>query len=349
MEQEVLFCTAPDGARFAYAVVGEGPPLLFIPRWMSHLELDWQRLHDCLEPVARHFRLVRYDKRGTGLSERTVSDFSLECQLRDFETLVEHLRLGRFSVYASSAGGLVALSYAALHPERVDKLVLYATFARGEGLTGRRQTTGALASLVRAEWGLASETLTDLFMPGAATEEKEAFALKQRLFAEPEVAARYLEEIVMVDVRSLLPRIVAPTLVVHAKEDRTVPYEFGLEVAAGIPQSRFLALDTNRHILPPALESQLWTAALQFLLDRPGSVEGELPAATLKAAAPDGLSDREVEVLRLIAEGKTNQQIASELFISLNTVAHHVASIFAKAGLANRAQAASYAHRNHLL
>jgi pimeloyl-ACP methyl ester carboxylesterase/DNA-binding CsgD family transcriptional regulator len=296
-----------------------------------------------------HHLLIRYDKRGTGLSDRQVADFSIECQLRDFQSLIDHLGLERFSIAASSAGGLVALSYAASHPERVDKLALYATFARGEGLTGKRQTTGALAQLVRAEWGLASEALTDLFMPGAPTEEKEDFALRQRLYAEPEVAARYLEELVTVDVRGLLPQVEAPTLVVHAKGDRTVPFEFGLEVAAGIRESQFLVLDTTRHILPAHLEHVLWTRVLEFLLDVPSGVTAESPGTKPPLENPDRLSDREIEVLRLIAAGKTNQQIAGELLISLNTVAHHVANIFAKASVSNRAQAASYAHRHDLL
>src|SRR6266545_4865418 len=190
MEQEIGFCASDGGARLAYARAGSGTPLVFLPRWISHLELNWQSRRDLLAPLGRVHTLVRYDKRGTGLSDRHIEDFSIQAQLRDFDSLVEYLRLRPFSLYASSAGGPVAITYAALHPDKVDKLVLYGTFARLEGIAGRRQTNDALLALIRAEWGLASTALTDLFMPGASAPEREAFALTQKLSAEAEVAAR---------------------------------------------------------------------------------------------------------------------------------------------------------------
>src|SRR6266545_1344304 len=168
MEQEIGFCASDGGARLAYARAGSGTPLVFLPRWISHLELNWQSRRDLLAPLGNVFTLVRYDKRGTGLSDRQIDDFSIQVQLRDFECLVRHLGLRRFSLYASSAGGSVAITYAALHPEQVEKLVLYGTFARLEGVARRRQTNDALLALVRAEWGLASTALTDLFMLGAS-------------------------------------------------------------------------------------------------------------------------------------------------------------------------------------
>ena len=346
MEQNISFCTLGDGARLAYSITGRGAPLLFVPRWVSHLELNWQSRRDLLAPLSEHFRLVRYDKRGTGLSDRPVEDFSIESQLGDLMAVVEELRLERFSLYASSAGGPVAVSYAALHPERVENLVLYGTFARLEGITGRRQTSEALLSLMRAEWGLASTALTDVFMPGASREEREGFALTQRLSADSEVAARFWETCLSADVRALLPRVQARTLLLHSRGDRAVPLEFGWELAAGIGAARFVPLESDRHILSPELERQLWATVLDFLLKKDGAPQtGAASAQAARPAHPDRLSDREVEILKLIAEGKTNQQIADQLFISLNTVAN----IFAKAGLGNRAQAASYAHRHDLM
>jgi DNA-binding CsgD family transcriptional regulator len=237
----------------------------------------------------------------------------------------------------------MALSYAATHPERVERLVLQGTFARGDGVAGRRQTSGALAGLVRAEWGLASAALTELFIPGASPEEREAFARTQRLSADAETAAMLLEATAEVDVTALLPRIAAPALVVHVKGDRAVPFEFGREVAAGIPGARLLALEGERHTHTPESEREVWQAIGEFLL------EGEAPLAPASVPKRVGdLSERETEVLRLIAQGRTNQQIASELVISLNTVAHHVANVLAKTGVENRTQAAAWAHRNGL-
>src|SRR3954465_2384147 len=120
VEQELRFCTMPDGARLAYALAGAGPPLVVIPGWVSHLELSWTSLRDAVGPLTTRRRLIRYDKRGTGLSDRELPDASLAPRMSDFEALVERLGLQRFSVYATSAGGPVAMSYAALHPERVD-------------------------------------------------------------------------------------------------------------------------------------------------------------------------------------------------------------------------------------
>ena len=196
---------------------------------------------------------------------------------------------------------------------------------------------------MRAEWGLASAALTELFIPGASPEEREAFARTQRLSADAETAASLLEATAEVDVTALLPKIAAPTLVVHVKGDRAVPFEFGREVAAGIPGARLLALEGDRHAHTPASERDLWQAVGEFLL------EGEAPLAPVEAPKRIGdLSERETEVLRLIAQGHTNQQIAAELVISLNTVAHHVANVLAKTGADNRTQAAAWAHRQGL-
>ncbi len=346
MEQEIGFCTTANGARIAFARAGNGPALVFLPRWISHLELNWQARRELLSPLAVDFSLLRYDKRGTGLSDRRIDDFSLEAQLRDLDALIAHLGLERFSLYASSAGGPVAIAYATQHPEQVENLVLYGTFARLEGVAGRRQTNDALLALIRAEWGLASSALADLFMPGASGEEREAFALTQKLSADAEVAARLWEAFVDADVRSLLPRIQARTLVVHARGDRAVPVEFGWELASGIPGARFETLETDRHLLSATQESQLWAMVLDFLrgdVEAPEHVEG---SATPRVANPAGLSEREVQVLRLIAAGKTNQEISAELFISLSTAAHHVSSILAKAAVENRTQAAAYAHEH---
>jgi pimeloyl-ACP methyl ester carboxylesterase len=340
VEQELRFCTLPDGARLAYALAGNGPPLVLIPGWVSHLELSWPPLRDAAGPLLARRRLVRYDKRGTGLSDRELPDASLAARLRDFEALIEHLGLQRFSVYATSAGGPIAMSYAAGHPERIDRLVLNGSFARGDAVAGRRQTSGALAGLVRAEWGLASAALTELFIPGASTEEREAFAQAQRLSADAETAAALLEATAEVDVTELLPKVAAPSLVVHVKGDRAVPFEFGREVAAGIPGARLLAIEGDRHTPAPDAERDLWRSIGDFLL------EGEAPLVPAETPKRVGdLSERETEVLRLLAQGHTNQQIADTLVISLNTAAHHVANVLAKTGAENRTQAAAWAHR----
>ena len=344
MQQEIHFCALPSGGRLAYAVAGLGRPLLIVPGWVSHLDLSWQRLESSLSGLASHFRIYRYDKRGTGLSDRYTEDLSASARLDDLEALIGHLRLDRLSVFASSSGGLTAMSFAAAHPGQVEKLVLYGPFARGEAVAGRRQTSGALASLVRAEWGLASTALTDLFMPGASTAERTAYAANQTAAADAAVAARLIEAIVEEDVTGLLPQITAETLVIHTKGDRAVPFEYGREVAAAIPNARLLALEGERHVLTPEGEAALWQQVALFLHSGEPSEAVVASAVSGPADNPDGLSPREIEVLQLIAAGLSNRQIAEALVVSLNTVAHHVRNIFVKAGLHNRAEAASYAY-----
>lgn len=151
----------------ACAASGSGPPLLCIPGWVSHLELNWPRLEGSLAEVEQRHRVIRYDKRGTGLSDRALMTLTLASMLADLEALVDHLGLAQHALYAASAGGPLAVAYAAAHPERVTKLVLYATFARGDGVTGKPRTTGALMSLARAEWTLAWTAFMDLYLPKA--------------------------------------------------------------------------------------------------------------------------------------------------------------------------------------
>src|SRR3990172_8880218 len=172
MEQQIRFCTSADGVRIAYATVGEGPPLVLVPGWVSHLELTWENsaVRQGYELLAEHFLLIRYDKRGTGLSDRGVTDFSLEAPLRDLEAVVQSLKLRRFSLYAISEGGPLAIAYDARQPRRVTRLALYGSLARGSAWP--KETIDALAALVRVQWGLASETMNNIFTPGASLDGK---------------------------------------------------------------------------------------------------------------------------------------------------------------------------------
>jgi pimeloyl-ACP methyl ester carboxylesterase len=240
MDQQIRFCTTSDGLRIAYAVVGEGPPLVLVRGWVSHIELDWQMPVGgaTLQTLAQHFRVIRFDKRGTGLSDRDVTDFSLESRLRDLEAVVDAVKLKRFGMQAYSEGGPIAIAYAAAHPRQVTRLSLLGTYARGATL-GKEDVRDALIALVRAEWGLGSDTLSSIFMPGASSEEHALFTRYQRAAASREGAAAMLEANYAVDVSGLLARIKIPTLVMHARGDRAVPFEHGRELAGRISGARF--------------------------------------------------------------------------------------------------------------
>jgi len=269
MEQQIRFCTTSDGVRIAYATVGEGPPLVWVPGWVSHLEVMWDYppFRAQGEVYGQHLLYVRYDKRGTGLSDRNISDFSIEARVRDLEAVVDDLKLKTFALEGLSEGGPVAIAYAARHPRRVSRLILYGTFARLHPTREQQQTMEALMALVRAEWGLGSATLTNVFMPGATTEELQFFIKLQREGATQEGAAAMLEANVAADVSQLLSQIRVPTLVIHGKGDLAVPFEYGRELAGGIPGARLLPIESDRHAPDAQGMAQIGQVTLDFVLE----------------------------------------------------------------------------------
>ena len=318
MEQEIRFCTTPEGVRIAYAVVGEGPSLVHVPGWISHLELDWSlpASREIWESYARHFRVIRIDKRGTGLSDRNVGDYSLEARVRDLEALVDQLDLREFALSGVSEGGPTCISYAARHPERVSRMVIYGTFAKGGVLAGGPDLAAGVLAVVKAEWGMGSRLLSDLFVGEDADPAlAQIFTEYQRQGATPEDAYAMLEVNAEIDVTDLLPMVHAPTLVVHARADRVIPIDAGRELAAGIPNARFVSVEGS-HVNPLA-SGLLRDVALPFL--REGLEPKESAAAR---AAPGGM----VTIMFTDMEGSTartqrlGDEKAQELLRAHNTI-----------------------------
>ena len=258
LRQEIRYCKAPDGVRLAYATVGKGPPMLKSAHWLGHLEYDWEL------PISRHLllglaedhTLIRYDARGNGLSDWDVHDISLDAWVSDMETVADVVGLSRFPLFGFSQGCLVAIAYAARHPERVSHLILYGGFATGANkrsvtATGRERLA-AMNTLVKQGWGADNpafrQMFTSLLMPTAKKEQADAFNELQRLSASPECAARYLETVGNLTVAELLSQVKAPTLVMHVRDDALVPIKLGRELAAGIPRARFVALPGENHV-----------------------------------------------------------------------------------------------------
>ena len=297
MGQEIRFCTTPDGVRIAYAVVGEGPPLVHVPGWISHLELDWQfpASREIWESYGRHFTVIRMDKRGTGLSDRNVGDYSLEARVRDLEALVDHLELPKFALSGISEGGPTCVSYAARHPERVSRMVIYGTFAKGGVLAGGPDLAAGVKAVVKAEWGMGSRLLSDLFVGEDADPAlAQIFTEYQRQGATREDAYAMLDVNTDIDVTDLLPNVRAATLVVHARADRVIPIDAGRELAAGIPNARFVSVEGS-HVNPLA-SGVLRDVALPFLLEGLESKD-----STKARVAPGGM----LTVLFTDMEGST--------------------------------------------
>jgi pimeloyl-ACP methyl ester carboxylesterase len=218
MQQKVQFCTTEDGVQIAYSVRGNGHPLLLIPGWVSHLELDHEfpPVREGIDELARDFTVIRYDKRGTGLSDRGVTDFGLEARLRDVEAVIRKVGVTRYAVRGVSEGGPVAIAHSVRHPDAVSHLVLMGTYA----YLGHTKTTDALIDLIAAEWGLGSATMANIFAPTADKDVQDRFVRYQREAATKADAAAMLRANVETDVRELLGSVRAPTLVIHSETDR---------------------------------------------------------------------------------------------------------------------------------
>jgi pimeloyl-ACP methyl ester carboxylesterase/DNA-binding CsgD family transcriptional regulator len=335
MEQEIRFCEL-DGQRIAYASVGDGPLLLFGGRWVTHLEEEWADpvTRGFYAELARSYRVVRYDRIGSGLSDRVLArPPTAEWETRMLEAVHEASGAEPAILFACSCAGLASTRYAAASPERVRKIVFYGAYPARDDIPVA--TRRSVVDFARINWQLASQMLAGLFIPHGSGDEIAAFSRYQRMSAEADVAAAFLELDLSSDVRELLPLIATPALVLHRRGDRTVPIGRGRELASLLPNARFVALNGDAH--PPWLEDQreLQRALAGFLDDAvPVAVNGDSP-----------LTRRETEVLRLVAAGLSNREIASSLVLSEHTVHRHVANILRKLTQSSRAAAAAHATR----
>jgi pimeloyl-ACP methyl ester carboxylesterase/DNA-binding CsgD family transcriptional regulator len=344
MEQQIRFCGAADGARLAYAVHGQGPPIVRAATWLTHLDFDWE------SPVWRHWlvelgqghTLVRYDERGSGLSDREIGDLSVDTWVADLEAVVAAAGLDRFALLGVSQGAAIALVYAARHPERVSHLVLYGAYARGRMLRGpeERSRGEAMISAIRAGWTDPDPTFRHLFsmlfLPHGTAEQMAWYDELQRRSTSAETAVRLYEARDRIDVGDVVARVTAPTLVAHAREDRVVPVEEGRLLAARIPGARLVLLESANHIL--LSDEPAWGDLVSELR----AFLGTEPARPVAAVAT--LSPRELDVLELVAAGLTNEAIAERLFLSVRTVERHLSNIYVKlrvSGKAGRAAAAA--------
>ena len=254
LNQEVHFCTASDGVRIAYALAGQGPPLVKAANWLNHLEYDWQSpiWSHLLHELASRFQLIRYDERGNGLSDWDVQDISFEAFVRDLESVVEATKLKRFALLGISQGCAVSVVYAIRHPERVSHLVLYGGFARGRT---RRDPdhSKTLLSIVEQGWGKENpafrQFFTSLFFPDGTPEQMQWFNDLQRMTTSTENALRIMRATGELDISDLLSQVKVPTLVLHCRNDAAVTFDEGRRLAAGIPGAKFVTLESRNHLV----------------------------------------------------------------------------------------------------
>ena len=244
MEPQVRFCTSFDGVRIAYATLGEGPPLVSVPAWGFNLELDWKHPngHAFFEGLSRGGLYVAFDCRGVGASQRDVDDVSLDARVGDIAAVVDHLQLERFDLFGGLDGAAVSVAYAAQHPERVSRMVLWAAYPCGVEMV-RPGAARSVVELIRGNWSLARRAMADTVFPSGPTELQRWWSSTVRESVLPETAARHVEFYASVDVREYLPEVRAPTLVLHRRGDRNAPIAAGRAAATLIPDARFVALE----------------------------------------------------------------------------------------------------------
>lgn len=258
--QQVRFCTARDGARIAYSETGHGRPLVKAGNWLTHLEFDWQSpiWQPLFSELSESCRLVRYDPRGTGLSDWHPPEITFYRWVDDLEAVADAAGLDRFALLGLSQGAAVSIAYAARHPERVSHLIILNGYARGRrrrGKAGADEYENALNTLIREGSGMEAvahrQMFSALFLPEGNPAQISWFAELERVSTSPENAVKVRQTSGACDVTALLPHITTPTLVLHGRRDAVVPLEEGRLIAAGIPGARFVSLDSCNHLMLP--------------------------------------------------------------------------------------------------
>jgi pimeloyl-ACP methyl ester carboxylesterase/DNA-binding CsgD family transcriptional regulator len=345
VEQEIRFCVAPDGVRLAWARHGGGPPLVRAGTWLTHAEFDWGSpvWRHWLEGLGERHTVIRYDERGCGLSDREIRDVTLDDSVADLQTVVDAAGLERFVLLGISGGAPVSVAYAARHPERVERLVLYGGWAYWSTRVDERarRLSKTLVSVIGTGWADPDPAFRRLFtmrfLPEGTPEQMAWFDELQRRTITAETAAMLFRARSQLDVSALAPEVTAEALVLHATGDRAVPFEEGRLLAGLLPNAKLVPLDSINHILLP--NEPAWKeflAQLHAFLDT--------PAPTPHVELPD-LSNRELDVLGLVADGLDNDEIASRLYISVRTVERHLSNVYVKLGVSGKAARAAAAAR----
>jgi pimeloyl-ACP methyl ester carboxylesterase/DNA-binding CsgD family transcriptional regulator len=345
MRTEVSFATSADGTRIAWSRHGNGPALVRVGTWLTHLDFDWSSpvWSHWLEELGRRFTVVRYDDRGSGLSDREPVEYSLDAWLADLEAVVAAARLSSFVLLGMSQGGAVAVAYARAHPERVSSLVLCGAYGQGASARGsteeEREERDLRSRMIKVGWGRADpvfrRVFTSSFIPGATEAQMRWFDELQRRSMSADAALASSRARAALDVTSAAEAVTARTLVLHADGDRAVPFEQGRQLAGLIPGARFVPLHSKNHIL--LADEPAWPRFLDEVVAFVGGARS--------SGATTDLTTREVDVLRLVALGCSNEEIASRLSLSTRTVERHLSNVYSRLDLTGKSARAAAAAR----
>jgi pimeloyl-ACP methyl ester carboxylesterase/DNA-binding CsgD family transcriptional regulator len=345
--QRIRYLRTLDGVQLAWAEAGQGPPLVKAANWLTHLEYEWESpvWRHWIQFFSNHFRFVRYDERGCGMTDWNVGDLSFDRWVEDLDAVVGAASTSEpFTLLGISQGAATCIAYAAKHPGRIARLLLYGGYARGASRRDNPRETrefSAIIELVRVGFGRDNpafrQVFTSRFVPGATEEQMDWFNELCRRTSSPEIVAQLLQMRAELNVTEMLEQVQVPTLVLHARDDGVVPITEGRLIAAGIPGARFVELDSKNHIL---LENEpAWGRFREVVLEFVGhdaSPDREDPAFA-------SLSPRERAILALMTEGLSNAEIAERLSLSEKTIRNQTSKVFDKLGVWSRAQAIVFA------
>ena len=336
----VQYAAAPVEMDIAYTVSGEGKPFVFLPMFFNHVQDVWRGYYSFspfLEALAERFRLVNFDSRGLGLSTRGLpEDLTLDDYLSDLDAVLTKLDIDRAVLLGSCQSTFLGAHYALRHPERVSALIL----VNGALSWDAWRLSSVYDTLPREDWDLFLYNMIPSGRPPEVVRQGLELMKQAQTQQDYLVSARVWQTASLERVAS---RIHTPTLVLHSRNFRLRSVEGPMELARRLPNARLTLMESNLLFGAPGQAMEAITSFLQDI-----EQEACRPALACDESTGVHLSAREVEVLRLLAGGESNREIASQLIISRNTVRRHVSNIFDKAGVSNRAQAAVYALRNSI-
>jgi DNA-binding winged helix-turn-helix (wHTH) protein/pimeloyl-ACP methyl ester carboxylesterase len=258
VSQAVSFCKTNDGISLAVASVGSGTPVVRAAHWATSIDCDWDGpfTGPLLQHLAARHRVIRYDGRGVGLSDRSVPEISFATMLADLNAVIEDTCPGRFALLGVSGGAATSIAYAVSHPERVSSLVLFGGYARGRNKRGSEQDAEeakAFLTMLRSGWGnehsVFMRAFCSFFIPGASPELIKSFIDFQRVSTTGENAIKVRTAVDDIDVSNLLAKVTVPTLVFHCTHDNLVPFAQGQLLAAGITGAKLVPLPSTNHAL----------------------------------------------------------------------------------------------------
>jgi pimeloyl-ACP methyl ester carboxylesterase/DNA-binding CsgD family transcriptional regulator len=330
MEPVIRYAKTGDGVNIAYYAIGVGPPLLYLtPR--SHLEREWEypEQRAWLERLAESRRLIRFDRRGIGLSNRD-RDFDIEQLPYDIEAVMRKEGLRRLDLIARASSAAVAILHASRYPEQVSHLILFCPYIHNRDLRGSSPPHEAVRAAAAIDWGTYTQLLAELTTGWVDMDQANRYAAYLRACAASERHHGFMERFADSELTDELRNLAMPVLVLQRKDAIFPTVENARDIAAIPPNAKLILLEGKETVPFLGDTNGVLRSIFQFL-----SEPNEL--------RPGGLTEREAEILALVASGSSNEAISRVLSISARTVERHIGNVYLKIGAHNRAEATAYA------